>query len=267
MARNKLNQERPHGTREWALHNVNCCTGCGNDCRYCYAKSMAVRFGRMAPEEWKNERIRDKDVAKSYRYMGGTVMFPSAHDITPRNFLGCFIVLEKLLKAGNDVLVVSKPDFNCIRRICDGLCTYKSQILYRFTIGASEDGILKFWEPNAPAYEERRRALRYAFDAGFKTSVSVEPMLDSQNIEYLVDDLSPLVTDSIWIGKMNQIRRRVEITDDRVAEEVLRIEQGQTEERIKKVFESLKNNPIVKWKDSIKKVVGIKAPEEPGMDV
>ena len=39
---------KTHGTQEWSVKTVNCCTGCSHDCRYCYAKGMAVRF-RQSP--------------------------------------------------------------------------------------------------------------------------------------------------------------------------------------------------------------------------
>ena len=34
------------GTKEWADENVNIQNGCPNDCRYCYAKAMAVQYKR-----------------------------------------------------------------------------------------------------------------------------------------------------------------------------------------------------------------------------
>ena len=63
----------------------------------------------------------------------------------------------------------------------------------------------------APKFEERMASLVYAHQHGFKTSVSVEPMLDSKNIVHLFQVLKPHVTDSIWIGKLNHIRQRVVI--------------------------------------------------------
>ena len=30
------------GTKEWADRNENCLDGCSHDCKYCYAKAMAV---------------------------------------------------------------------------------------------------------------------------------------------------------------------------------------------------------------------------------
>jgi DNA repair photolyase len=176
------------------------------------------------------------------------------------------VVLEKLLKAGNKVLVVSKPHIQCITYICDQLGDYRDSILFRFTIGAMDNRVLSFWEPGAPSYEERKESLRYAFENGFQTSVSVEPMLDNEHIFDLVDDLSPYVTDAIWIGKMNQPRRRIEITDEVVEAEVVKIESGQTDERIIEIYESLKSSPLIKWKESIKKVVKIDLPDGPGLD-
>jgi hypothetical protein len=77
------------GAREWAKYSVNCCTGCSNNCRYCYAKGMAVRFGQLKPDEWPFERIRQKDVDKKQKFYDDRVMFPSSHDITPGNFDAC----------------------------------------------------------------------------------------------------------------------------------------------------------------------------------
>jgi hypothetical protein len=255
-----------YGTWEWATTSKNCCTGCLHGCLYCYARAMAERFKRVKQGDWKNEKVRQRDVDKTYKLYEGTVMFPSFHDITENNFEACFIVLEKLLKAGNRVLVVSKPHLKCIAYICDHLEDYRDAILFRFTIGAMDNEVLSFWEPGAPLYEERRESLRYAFDNGFETSVSAEPMLDSEHVFDLVDDLSPYVTDAIWIGKLNQPRRRIKITDEVVSKAVAKIEAGQTDARIIQIYESLRTNPLIKWKESIKKVVGLDLPDKPGLD-
>jgi DNA repair photolyase len=34
------------GTKEWADRIENCLDGCSHDCKYCYAKVTAVRFGQ-----------------------------------------------------------------------------------------------------------------------------------------------------------------------------------------------------------------------------
>ena len=258
--------KRTKGTREWAKHSVNCCTGCANDCVYCYAKGMAVRFKQLTAGEWSLEKVRQKDVDKKQKLYDGRVMFPSSHDITPSNFNACMVVIENLLQAGNELLIVSKPHLACIRAICYSFKGYRDKIIFRFTIGACKDEILLFWEPNAPSYEERKASLRYAFEAGFETSVSVEPMLYAEGIFDLVEDLEPFTTNSIWIGKMNYLHS-IHSDTDGILEAIQAIKDGQSDENIWDIYSKLKDNPLVKWKDSIKKVVGIEAPAEAGLDI
>ena len=152
------------GTQEWSVKSINCCSGCSHDCRYCYAKGMAIKFKQVTESQWPLERIRPEDVTKRQRKYDGQVMFPSSHDITPNNLNACSTVLGNLLDAGNRVLVVSKPHLECIRAICEQFEAIKEQILFRFTIGACDDRILSYWEPNAPAYDERKASLISAYE-------------------------------------------------------------------------------------------------------
>ena len=43
----KSHKIKNQGTQEWSVKTINCCTGCSHDCRYCYAKGMAVRFKQV----------------------------------------------------------------------------------------------------------------------------------------------------------------------------------------------------------------------------
>ena len=52
------------GTQEWSVKTVNCCTGCSHNCRYCYAKEMAVRFKQVESKDWPLERVRENYVYK-----------------------------------------------------------------------------------------------------------------------------------------------------------------------------------------------------------
>ena len=256
-----------HGTSEWSVKTVNCCTGCSHDCVYCYAKEMALRFGQITASQWPFEQVRQHDVKKRHKNYGGQVMFPSSHDITPNNLDACLTVLEKLLSAGNKVLVVSKPHLECIEKICDAFMSYRGQILFRFTIGACDDTILSYWEPNAPAYDERRNCLVYAYMTGFQTSVSVEPMLDSANIDLLINDLMPHVSDSIWIGTMNHTGRFGKHANPILQQAIKTIQMGQSDSNIKAIYQRHKNNPMIKWKAEIKKIVWIPLARKPGMDI
>lgn len=256
-----------HGTSEWSVKNVNCCTGCSHGCLYCYAKVLAIRRQQITANQWPLEQIRQHDVLERRKKYNGQVMFPSTHDITPTNLDACMTVLKKLLIAGNQVLVVSKPHLECIEKICDAFKGYRNQILFRFTIGACDDRILSFWEPNAPAYDERKNCLIYAHKAGFKTSVSVEPMLDSANIDMLIEDLMPYVSDSIWIGIMNHTVGFGKNANPVLQQAIEKIRKGQSNSIIKAIYRRYKDNPMIKWKAEIKKIVGIPLPKKPGMDI
>jgi DNA repair photolyase len=211
--------------------------------------------------------VRAHDVNRRHKNYGGQVMFPSSHDITPINVDSCLQVLKNLLKAGNRVLVVSKPHISCIERICEEIERFRDQILFRFTIGAQDDKILSYWEPNAPCYAERKQCLVHAYKAGFKTSVSVEPMLDAANIDALIGDLSPYATDAIWIGTMNHLGRLEKGSNTVLRQAIETIRRGQTNSAIKTIYHRYKDNPLIKWKKEIKKVVGIPIPKRSGLDI
>jgi hypothetical protein len=210
--------------------------------------------------------VREQEIRRKRSTYPGTVMFPTTHDITPEVLSPCLSVLVRLLEAGNSVLVVSKPHVECIETVCKTCDAYKDALQFRFTIGADDDEILAYWEPGAPKYHERIQALRLAFEQGFRTSVSVEPMLDGGNIVRHVTNLSPYVSDSIWIGKLNNIHSRVPAKTDADRAAIQRIVSSQTDERICDIYDSLRNHPLVRWKESIKKVVGLTISTEPGRD-
>ncbi len=229
---------------------------------------MAIRFKRKTPENWKEEDINWEAYNKNVKQREGYIMFPSTHDITPKHIDLTIDFLKRLLSNGNKVLIVSKPSFECIKRICDTFRDHKDHILFRFTIGSTNNKTLMFWEPNAPDYQERKQALIYAYEAGFQTSISCEPMLDNM-INKVIDDLSQYVTDAIWLGKMNFVIRRLrtnghlDAKGQAVAEQLL---EWQNDVAIKKLYNKYKDNPQIKWKESIKKVVGLEVSTIKGED-
>lgn len=264
------NKKKPaFGTQEWASSNVNIVNGCSNDCLYCYAKSMAIRFGRKSAETWLLEEVKQERLHEEFKKYSGTVMFPSSHDISPRNVDACLTVLEKLLKVGNHVLVVSKPHLEVIQKLCAHFQEYKEQILFRFTIGSCDSETLRFWEPYAPSLEERLDSLKHAYSQGFRTSVSCEPALDG-DIYDLVKKLSPFVTDSIWIGLANRLKGNLTLNghSDPVtlakADELVKM---QNKAWVLGLYKMLKENPKVRWKDSCKKILGIDRALVAGLDV
>ena len=268
--KSKIIKPKPvFGTKEWANRSENCLDGCSHDCKYCYAKAMAVRARRNTPQNWKNETLKLDILKKGFRKWEGKIMFPSAHDITPAHLDDCMTYLGNILRPGNQVTIVTKPHLDCVKAICQEFAWYKDKILFRFTIGSSDSTTLKFWEPNAPDFAERLESLKYAFSEGYQTSVSCEPMLDN-NIGDVIDQVSPFVTDSIWLGKMNQLRGRLALNGEDDPVTMQRADQliaWQSDGTIKQLYSQYKDNPLIKWKESIKKVVGLEIPIEAGLDL
>lgn len=245
-------------TKEWATSNLNIATGCEHNCRYCYARHNAViRFRRVSAEDWPKMKVNKLKVHKQYRKREGVIMFPSSHDITPLILDSYCIVLLKLLKAGNQVLIVTKPHLECIKEICDICQDYKEQILFRFTIGSEHSRILKFWEPNAPDFWERLSCLEYAFGSGYKTSVSCEPFLDLHTAS-LYQWCSQYLTDSFWVGKLNDFNQRVNIdaANWRDNDEFVNpLKVLQFDSYIKRMYDELNGLSYIRWKDSIMEVI------------
>lgn len=246
------------GTRQWSNKSINFQTGCEHNCLVCYAKEMSVRYGHSTKKNWESPRIRMDDVNKKIsKWNESLVMFPSSHDITTNNIDEAMIVLKKILEADNEVLIVSKPHYNCIKRICDEFSDYKDKILFRFTIGSYDNDVLKFWEPNAPGLNERIKALKYAFNSGYETSVSCEPMMDNR-VDKVIKAVKPYVTETIWLGKVNQMWSRLERNTKMTKElrkKAKQLDQWQSDPNILKLYEKYKNDSMIRWKDSIQKVV------------
>jgi DNA repair photolyase len=135
------------GTREWAEVNENISRGCSNGCLYCYAAHNASRFKLRDRADWETEELTKKAFVTSYPLKKGVIMFPTAHDITPSNIDAYLRVIKLMLDKGNQLLIVSKPRLDCIKRLVDELKPYQAQIMFRFTIGSMDDDVTAFWEP------------------------------------------------------------------------------------------------------------------------
>lgn len=176
-----------------------------------------------------------KQVGKNYKKRKGRIMFPSSHDITVNSLFNCMATLHKLLLAGNDVLVTTKPNYACMKILLRAFKSFKKQIQFRFTITSLDDAILSKWEENAPCYKNRISSLIKAFVDGYKTSVSIEPFLDLNPIQ-LIRNVRPYVTESIWVGKLNYFKTNFN-----------------TWQNVKKVIFNIRQLP-----EHIKKVIRIK---------
>lgn len=256
MTPNVCSPPKTTGTYEWMPNPEACMKGCQNNCLYCYGAMKAVQYKRMTRDQWPimvpNARLK-----RPVRYLEGGVMFPTTHDLHIEHVDTWGPFLEALLDVGNEVLIVSKPQPAAIQYICDNFYSYVNQIEFRFTIGTDNEEVLRFWEPNAPTIHERLQSLRYAFEHGYKTSVSMEPLLTPVP-ERVIWRVSPWLTESgtIWIGTMNHMR--TEWITDEVSK---RYYQYQLEinscENMQQIYDRLKRNPQIRWKDSVQKLLGV----------
>jgi hypothetical protein len=274
MADDRGTKKGVSGTREWSEHSINVSSGCANGCLYCYAKEAAIRYGRKTPADWTTELIKTAALQKGYSKRKGRIMLPTTHDITPATLRPVITVAVKLVQAGNEVLIVSKPDPDMIEELC-GELTYvdnaRQLVTFRFSIGSYLDETLRYWEPNAPCFVNRLATLVACFRDGWQTSVSMEPMLERrERMVELVHMLSPVVTDTIWLGKMNKARSRLQINgvnfDAGLLQRLDALEMAQADGEIGLLHKTLQHHPLVRWKESIKKVVGLPLATEAGTD-
>lgn len=268
---NYTNNKKAHGTGEWANRRKNIQTGCEHDCVYCYAKKMLVPkpANRVTAATWKYPRLREHEINKGYRKVAGITMYPTSHDITELYIENHVHELRGMLKADNQLLIVSKPHLVCIERICSEFKEYKDQITFRFTIGSTDNAVLKYYEPGAPKFEERLECLKYAFNNGFKVGVSCEPMLDlSPDRLYMA--IEPYVNDTIWFGYLN-VNANIKINNPtnhaQIKGRIRELLNKQDNQFIHDLYQSLKSDPRVRWKDSLKIVLDLERPTDKGLNI
>jgi len=98
-----------------------------------------------------------------------------------------------------------------------------------------------------------------------------KPILDF-NVEQTIEQTIPYTTNSIWIGKANFLLKRLKTngynTDKETMQQAYKLIQWQdNSQNLKSLYNKYKNNPTIKWKESIKKVLSINIPTTKGLDV
>lgn len=183
-------------------------------------------------------------------------MFPTSHDISEYYLPAFRCHLYNILIVGNKVVIVTKPRRSAIIAICSEFPSFRDQIILRFTIGGLDEAALKTWEPNAPSLQERLWCLKYAFEQGFRTSISSEPMLvNCEDAEKFYYSVEPLVTEDIWFGKMGGVGGFTTHPDPEVARRAAELKRVYSDKSIMRFVERMAGLPKVAWKDSIKDVI------------
>lgn len=246
------------GTKEWSEVSKNLFIGCKHNCIYCYGRLQTPCRCRAKLHNlpWEIMTPTLESFMKPKLYEGKRIMFPTLHDIFPENLSYTITYLKGLLEMGNQILIVSKPHFECIKTICNNFSKFKPQILFRFSIGSIHSSLLKLFEPNAPAFGERLDCLVQAYIQGYQTSVSCEPRYDVDMIP-LIDTLMPYVSDTIWIGQINHLKdldlSRLNKSQQEKVKEILT--SVQSVENTIRAYQTLKDNPKIRYKYEIRKIL------------
>src|SRR6185369_8736162 len=169
-----ITKKKVTGTREWSDVSHNIASGCSHGCLYCYNTAFALEKGLIRD---RVEGITERLTPRSIPTKPGIIMFPTAHDISLFYLQSSLTAIEQMMLAGRSVVIVTKAHLECIKAICDKFTAYRDKIVLRVTIGSMDEQECKFWEPGAPPPSERLAALKYAYDLGYTTSVSMEPIL------------------------------------------------------------------------------------------
>jgi DNA repair photolyase len=278
------------GAYEWCTDTYNIIdshTACPNRCFYCYARKGALKMKReqklvetiktdekKVTKDWSSIYYKESKIHKGteLKREEKVLMFPSTHDLFFENIDSYITVAKKMMDAGHSVLCVSKPRLGCMKKICDELKDYSSaksqtgMIMFRFTIGSSDQKVLDYWEPYTPEYKERVECLKYVFSKGFVTSVSMEPLLSDP--EQVIKDTLPYISDTIWIGYMNHMKQpdtlsHTDIWDEKKVADIEELAvygekcENYALKEIPKIIYDLvlkyKNNPKFQWKESVMK--------------
>jgi DNA repair photolyase len=239
-------------TKQWAKYTINLFTGkCQNGCIYCYRNADIGRF-KQSPEKG----IKADFLYKDFRKRDELTMYPSSHDIRFEDIEQHIAFLKNFLRSGSPILIVTKADMVCSIMLCKALNQYKEQVEFRFTIGSLNNDITRFYEPNAPSLFSRLNSLIRAYNNGYKTSLSIEPMLDKYP-ERVIKDVLPFVTESIWIGKLNLAKVRLTLNGhaDKWPQIQELVNWQSNDQNILELVQRLSKYPKIKWKDSIQKVI------------
>jgi len=193
---------------------MNICKGCEDLCEYCYGRNSAARRGQKDWDDWGNTRINWKIVNKGYRKQRRRVMFPSTHNINKYNLKPSIIFLNNLLPHVKSLLIVIKPWYPVVKKLCKQFQRFNDKIELRFTITTFQDRWRERFEPYSSPIPERLSSIKLAHKYGFLVSVVVEPFLDADPLVLIRKLIKRNVgPHNIWIGPMNH-RRELSRTSD-----------------------------------------------------
>jgi len=273
------------GIYEWAHFSMSCYSSCENLCTYCWAQADKIQKNKKRDPNKVTPENRHIPVAREWKHFvnafrnnqrkygkDARIMTPGTHDITMLTIDYFLRGLKYMLDdegSNHTFLIVTKARLECIKKLCEELNAYKGRIMFRFTIGSADDKVLAFWEPEAPKFQERLDSLKYAYANGYATSVSCEPRLDA-NVDAVINATKAYVSDSIWIGTANKLEQRLKLNGCATEEYLVaakKLEELQALPYIQELYSKWKDEPKIRWKASLKEMLGLPTNSHAGMDI
>lgn len=202
---------------------ANLYQGCSHDCKYCFARNLAKRTGRIkADEEWRVVHpagnaleLLDRELPK---YAGKIdevhlcftcdpfVYDPLTDDCHEDIAFETLAVISTINAAGIPVSTLTKGVYPL-----DDEDWLDPDNRYGITVVTLNEDFRKEWEPGAAPLERRIASLMSLAESGARTWVSIEPY-PTPNIDPSAVDIVPLLeavsfVDEIVFGKMNYVPR------------------------------------------------------------
>ncbi len=191
-------------------YTLNCYTGCGHACVYCYARFMQRFHPHDEPwGQFVDVKVNAVEVLKRQlrRAAPGEVFISSACDAwqpVEAHWRLTRRCCELLLERGFSLSTLTKSTL--VRRDFDLFAGRPVRV--GVTLTTLERRLQKLWEPGAASIQQRLDVLRDARRAGLKTSVMFGPLLpflsDSQTqIEELLRRAAELEVEQVWVDALN----------------------------------------------------------------
>ncbi len=186
---------------EYGDYAINIYTGCPHRCYYCFAPQVLHRerepfHSCVAPrkdivEEVKRQLDREEITGKTIHLCFTCDPYPVGCDTTPTRE-----IIKAIKVACNHVQILTKGDGSRDFDLLDG------EDWYGITLSCSDDMAAEK-EPGALAPSKRAKIAIAAKEAGIKTWISFEPVLDAGFVLRSLSAKSVVLFDRVKIGKLN----------------------------------------------------------------
>jgi len=190
---------------EYSPLAMNIYKGCSHGCVYCYAPAATYKQREVfhATPQPRNNFFQEfgKDLIKFRGDKRPILLCFTTDPYQPIEETAklTHYSLKKLLENGNAVKVLTKGGTRAVRDfdiMKTGNCDFGATLTFLDEVRSLE------WEPAAAAQSDRINALRLAKEAGIKTWVSLEPVIDPEQVYEIIKATHEFI-DLYKVGKLN----------------------------------------------------------------